>query len=214
IGVLIDDLVTRGTAEPYRMFTSRAEYRLILRADNADQRLTPLGERLGCVGSERARSFAEKSAALAAARAMVRELRLSPTALRAKGLAVNEDGVSRSAADLLANPDLNLTRLSAIWPVLGTISARIAEQIEIDARYAGYLSRQEAEIAAFRKDEALALPRGLDYAAIGSLSHEIRTKLAAAEPATLGAASRISGVTPAALAALLRYVKRREPEAA
>ena len=214
IGVLIDDLVTRGTAEPYRMFTSRAEYRLVLRADNADQRLTPMGERVGCVGSERARAFAAKSAELAHARALARELRLSPTALRAKGIAVNEDGVSRSVADLLANPDLNLTRLGAIWPVLGTISASVGEQIEIDSRYAGYLSRQEAEIAAFRKDEALLLPRGLDYGAIGSLSHEIRTKLAAAEPATLGAASRISGVTPAALAALLRYVKRREPAAA
>jgi tRNA uridine 5-carboxymethylaminomethyl modification enzyme len=214
IGVLIDDLVTRGTAEPYRMFTSRAEYRLVLRADNADQRLTPMGERVGCVGPERARAFAAKSAELARARALARELRLSPTALRAKGIAVNEDGVSRSVADLLANPDLNLTRLGAIWPVLGTISASVGEQIEIDSRYAGYLSRQEAEIAAFRKDEALLLPRGLDYGAIGSLSHEIRTKLAAAEPATLGAASRISGVTPAALAALLRYVKRREPAAA
>ena len=214
IGVLIDDLVTRGTAEPYRMFTSRAEYRLVLRADNADQRLTPMGERVGCVGSERARAFAAKSAELARARALARESRLSPTALRAKGIAVNEDGVSRSVADLLANPDLNLTRLGAIWPVLGTISASVGEQIEIDSRYAGYLSRQEAEIAAFRKDEALLLPRGLDYGAIGSLSHEIRTKLAAAEPATLGAASRISGVTPAALAALLRYVKRREPAAA
>ncbi|MGH6981794.1 MAG: tRNA uridine-5-carboxymethylaminomethyl(34) synthesis enzyme MnmG, partial [Stellaceae bacterium] len=214
IGVLIDDLVTRGTAEPYRMFTSRAEYRLVLRADNADQRLTPLGERLGCVGTARARAFAEKSAALDKTRALVAGLRLSPTALRAKGLAVNEDGVSRSVADLLANPDLTLTGLSRSWPVLGTISARGGEQIEIDSRDAGYRARQEAQIAAFRKDEALALPRGLDYAAIGSLSHEIRTKLAAAEPATLGAASRISGVTPAALAALLRYVRRRDAAAA
>ena len=214
IGVLIDDLVTRGTAEPYRMFTSRAEYRLVLRADNADQRLTPLGRRLGCVGSGRARTFAAKMAEMERARALVSGLRLSPTALRGHGLTVNEDGVSRSATDLLANPDLDIRRLSSVWPDLSSISPAIAEQIETDSRYAGYLARQEAEIAAFRRDEALALPRDLDYAAVGSLSHEIRTKLAAAQPATLGAAARISGVTPAALAALLRYVKRREPAAA
>jgi tRNA uridine 5-carboxymethylaminomethyl modification enzyme len=209
IGVLIDDLVTRGTAEPYRMFTSRAEYRLVLRADNADQRLTPLGQRLGCVGTARATAFAAKIAELERARTLVAGLRLSPSALRGHGLAVNADGVSRSVTDLLANPDLDIPRLCAVWPVLGTISASIAEQIEIDSRYAGYLARQEAEIRAFRRDEALALPRDLDYEAVGSLSHEIRSKLAAAQPATLGAAARISGVTPAALAALLRYVKRQ-----
>jgi tRNA uridine 5-carboxymethylaminomethyl modification enzyme len=214
IGVLIDDLVTRGTTEPYRMFTSRAEYRLVLRADNADQRLTRLGEELGCVGPQRSRAFAAKMAELERARGLVNRLKLSPTALNARGLAVNEDGIARTAADLLANPTLDLTRLSAVWPELAGISAVIAEQIEIDSRYSGYLARQEAEIEAFRRDEALVLPRHLDYAAIGSLSHEIRTKLAASQPATLGAASRISGVTPAALAALLRYVKRREPLAA
>ncbi len=214
IGVLIDDLVTRGTAEPYRMFTSRAEYRLVLRADNADQRLTGLGEELGCVGRSRSRVFAVKMAELERARGLVNRLKLSPTALNARGLAVNEDGVARSAADLLANPTVDLARLSAIWPELAGISAAIAEQIEIDARYSGYLARQQAEIEAFRRDEALLLPRNLDYAAIGSLSHEIRAKLAASQPETLGAAARISGVTPAALAALLRYVKRREPLAA
>ena len=214
IGVLIDDLVTRGTTEPYRMFTSRAEYRLVLRADNADQRLTRLGEELGCVGPARARAFAAKIAALATARRLVDRLKLSPTALKALGFAVNEDGVARSAMDLLANPTLDLARLSAIWPELGSLPAAVAEQIEIDARYAGYLARQQAEIDAFRRDEALVLPRDLDYAAIGSLSNEIRTKLAAARPETLGAAARISGVTPAALAALLRFVKRREPLAA
>ena len=214
IGVLIDDLIARGTAEPYRMFTSRAEYRLVLRADNADQRLTRRGEALGCVGSKRARAFAEKMAALTLARDLVARLKLSPTALNARGLSVNEDGVARSAADLLANPALDLARLSAVWPELAGLPPAIAEQIEIDARYAGYLARQQAEIDAFRRDEALKLPRDLDYAAIGSLSHEIRTKLAASQPETLGAAARISGVTPAALAALLRYVKRREPLAA
>ncbi|MGH6989828.1 MAG: tRNA uridine-5-carboxymethylaminomethyl(34) synthesis enzyme MnmG, partial [Stellaceae bacterium] len=155
IGVLIDDLVTRGTAEPYRMFTSRAEYRLVLRADNADQRLTPRGVRLGCVGGDRASAFGDKLATLDRARRMARELRLSPTALRAHGLAVNEDGVLRSAADLLANPTIDWARLTAIWPELRTIPPAIAEQIEIDARYAGYLERQEVEIRAFRRDEAL-----------------------------------------------------------
>ncbi|HEX4112177.1 MAG TPA: tRNA uridine-5-carboxymethylaminomethyl(34) synthesis enzyme MnmG [Stellaceae bacterium] len=214
IGVLIDDLVTRGTTEPYRMFTSRAEYRLVLRADNADQRLTPMGQKLGCIGAARGRAFAAKSEALAEARALAARLRLSPSALKAKGLAVNEDGVTRSVADLLASPAINLARLGTIWPELRALPAEIGEQIEIDARYAGYLERQETEIRAFRRDEALTLPPDLDYAAVGALSHEIRTKLAAGRPETLGAAARISGVTPAALAALLRYVKRREPAAA
>jgi tRNA uridine 5-carboxymethylaminomethyl modification enzyme len=209
IGVLIDDLVTRGTSEPYRMFTSRAEYRLTLRADNADQRLTPKGIAIGAVGGARARAFAAKIEALDTARALAAELRLSPTTLRRHGLAVNADGVPRSAAELLAHPGINMARLAAIWPELAAIPADIAEQIEIDARYAGYLERQARDIAAFRRDEALLLPPDLDYAAIGSLSAEIYGKLAAAKPTTLGAASRISGVTPAALVALLQYVKRR-----
>jgi tRNA uridine 5-carboxymethylaminomethyl modification enzyme len=208
IGVLIDDLVTRGTSEPYRMFTSRAEYRLTLRADNADQRLTPLGLGVGAVGRERARAFAAKSAALDAGRRLAAELRLSPTALRRHGIAVNEDGVARSAADLLAHPGIDVARLAAIWPGLGALAPDIAEQLEIDARYAGYLERQARDIAAFRRDEALLLPDSLDYAAVGSLSAEIRGKLALARPATLGAAARISGVTPAGLVALLQYVKR------
>jgi tRNA uridine 5-carboxymethylaminomethyl modification enzyme len=213
IGVLIDDLVTRGTSEPYRMFTSRAEYRLILRADNADQRLTPIGERVGAVSVARAASFGRKRAALRDARDLARDLRASPSALARQGLTVNADGVSRSAAELLAHPDIDVSRLAAIWPQLATISTDIAEQLEIDARYAGYLERQERDIAAFRRDEALALPDTLDYAQIGGLSAEVRGKLSAARPATLGAAVRISGVTPAALVALLQYVKRR-PEAA
>jgi tRNA uridine 5-carboxymethylaminomethyl modification enzyme len=213
IGVLIDDLVTRGTSEPYRMFTSRAEYRLSLRADNADQRLTPVGERVGAVGAARAAAFGTKGRALADARALARELAASPSALARHGLTVNADGVPRSAAELLAHPDIDVARLAAIWPQLAALPPAIAEQLEIDARYAGYLDRQERDIAAFRRDEALLLPEALDYAAIGGLSAEVRGKLAAARPGTLGAAARISGVTPAALVALLRHVKRR-PEAA
>jgi tRNA uridine 5-carboxymethylaminomethyl modification enzyme len=213
IGVLIDDLVTRGTTEPYRMFTSRAEYRLSLRADNADQRLTPIGERVGAVASARSRAFAAKMTALSAARSLADSLRASPTALARHGLSVNADGVSRSAAELLAHPDIDMSRLTVVWPTLATLPSAIAEQLEIDARYAGYLDRQARDIAAFRRDEALLLPDTLDYAAIGGLSAEIRGKLSAARPATLGAAARISGVTPAGLVALLQYVKRR-PEAA
>jgi tRNA uridine 5-carboxymethylaminomethyl modification enzyme len=213
IGVLIDDLVTRGTDEPYRMFTSRAEYRLSLRADNADQRLTPIGLRLGCIGGARQRAFTGKMAALDAARELAGHLRLSPSALARHGLAVNADGIARSAAELLAHPDIDVARLTMVWPQLGALSPTIAEQLEIDARYAGYLERQARDIAAFRRDEALLLPEVLDYGVVGGLSAEVRGKLAAARPATLGAAARISGVTPAALIALLQYVKRR-PEAA
>ncbi|HKS88124.1 MAG TPA: FAD-dependent oxidoreductase, partial [Stellaceae bacterium] len=215
IGVLVDDLVTRGTSEPYRMFTSRAEYRLTLRADNADQRLTPMGIAIGAVGGARARAFAAKISELDAARRLAADLRMSPTALRRHGLAVNADGVARSAAELLAHPGIDVARLAAIWPELAALPPSIAEHLETEARYAGYLDRQARDIAAFRRDEALLLPDSLDYAAIGSLSAEVRGKLAAARPATLGAASRISGVTPAALVALLQHVKRRpEPRAA
>jgi tRNA uridine 5-carboxymethylaminomethyl modification enzyme len=209
IGVLIDDLVTRGTSEPYRMFTSRAEYRLTLRADNADQRLTPIGLRLGCVGSARGQRFTAKMSALAEARQRLAALRMTPPALKRHGITVNEDGISRSAAELLAFPGIDIARLVRIWSELGSLTQDIAEQLEIDARYAGYLERQERDIASFRRDEALLLPSDLDYRAVGSLSREIREKLASARPATLGAAARISGVTPAALVALLKHVKRR-----
>jgi tRNA uridine 5-carboxymethylaminomethyl modification enzyme len=211
IGVLVDDLVTRGTSEPYRMFTSRAEYRLILRADNADQRLTPLGVAIGCVGRERAETFEAKRRLLEEGRAMARRLALSPTALKRQGIDVNADGVPRSAAELLGYPGLDLRRLAAIWPELSSIRPDIAEQLEIDGRYAGYVERQEADIRSFRRDEALRLPTDLDYQAIGSLSAEVRGKLQASRPETLGAAARLSGVTPAALIALLRYVRRERP---
>jgi tRNA uridine 5-carboxymethylaminomethyl modification enzyme len=210
IGVMIDDLVSRGTAEPYRMFTSRAEYRLTLRADNADQRLTPLGLAAGCVGSGREAAFAAKQAALDEARTLVRSLRLTPPELAKRGLSVNQDGVARSAHDLLRQPELDLKRLSAIWPELTSFRPDVAEQIEIDAAYSGYLDRQNADIRAFARDEALVLPRDLDVEAIGGLSTEIRQKLKAVRPATIGAASRIQGMTPAAVVTLLRYVRRTE----
>jgi tRNA uridine 5-carboxymethylaminomethyl modification enzyme len=209
IGVLIDDLVTRGTSEPYRMFTSRAEYRLTLRADNADQRLTPIGIRAGCVGAERERRFAAKMVQLEQARRRLAGWRMTPSALKRHGITVNEDGIARSAAELLAHPGIDFARLAEVWPELGFLTPEIADQLEIDARYAGYLERQERDIASFRRDEALLLPADLDYAGVGSLSREIRDKLAVARPATLGAAARISGVTPAALVALLKHVKRR-----
>ncbi|HEY1382053.1 MAG TPA: tRNA uridine-5-carboxymethylaminomethyl(34) synthesis enzyme MnmG [Dongiaceae bacterium] len=210
IGVLIDDLVSRGTNEPYRMFTSRAEYRLHLRQDNADQRLTERGAGIGCVGSERLAAFRAKKADIDGARALLQGLSATPTELRGQGLTINLDGVRRSALELLGYPEIDLGRLAAIWPEIGGLSATAREQMEIEGQYAGYLKRQEADIRAFRRDEDLRLPADLDYAGIPSLSAEVRQKLQAAKPATLGAAGRISGVTPAALTILLKYVKRRE----
>ena len=214
IGVLIDDLITRGTNEPYRMFTSRAEYRLLLRADNADQRLTPKGLAIGCVGSRRRDVFGAKEAGLIAGRALIRALQATPAELVRLGIAVNQDGVRRSAADLLRYPDIDLSVLARVWPDLGEIPGDVGEQLEIDGKYAGYLDRQEADIRAFRKDESLDLPDDLDVDAIGSLSTEIRVKLRQVRPATLGAAARIPGMTPAALIALLRHVKRRDAKVA
>ena len=209
IGVLIDDLVTLGIVEPYRMFTSRAEYRLLLRADNADQRLTARGEAVGAVGTARSRAFGAKMARLVAARAQVERLQATPAELARAGFNINQDGVRRSAFTLLAYPGVTLSRLAAKWPELKGIRREIGEQLEIDAHYAGYIDRQAADIRAFRRDEALALPDDLDYGRVGGLSAEAREKLTAARPATLGAAARIPGITPAALTALLGFVRRR-----
>jgi tRNA uridine 5-carboxymethylaminomethyl modification enzyme len=208
IGVMIDDLITRGTAEPYRMFTSRAEYRLTLRADNADQRLTPAGLALGCVGPDRKQAFSAKMAAISETTDKLRLLRETPRNLAAQGVKVSQDGVPRSALKLLAQADAGIEAVRRIWPDTQDIDAGILQQVAHDSLYAGYLDRQQADIAAFRKDEALALPGNLDYGAIGGLSNEMREKLGAAQPETLGAASRIPGVTPAALTALLRHVRR------
>lgn len=208
IGVMIDDLITRGTREPYRMFTSRAEYRLRLRADNADQRLTPRGLEIGCIGSIRREAWLAKAEELASAREFVQQSSLTPTEGGAKGLKMKQDGKRRSVHDLLGYPDHDIARLADIWPELAGFSAPVQEQLEIDAHYAGYMDRQEADIVAFRKDESLQLPDDLDFDAIGGLSAEMREKLREARPATLGAAGRIAGVTPAALTALLSYVKK------
>jgi tRNA uridine 5-carboxymethylaminomethyl modification enzyme len=209
LGVLIDDLVSLGVTEPYRMFTSRAEYRLWLRADNADQRLTPRGLAIGCIGQDRARVFHGKQRALEAARDLAGRLHLTPSALAKRGISINQDGVPRPALELLAYPGIGWQRLVALWPELAAVNPDIAEQLTIDARYEGYLARQRQDIAAYRRDEALSLPEDVDYGAIGSLSNEVRQKLQAHRPATLAQAARISGVTPAALVALLKYVRRQ-----
>ena len=208
IGVMIDDLVTRGVSEPYRMFTSRAEFRLTLRADNADQRLTPFGLAWGLVHGERAARFAAKAAALAQARAEARSLTLTPTEAARAGLQVKADGQRRDVYELLACPGVDLRALEPVWPQIAGWPPEVREQIEIDASYAGYLDRQHADVEAFRRDEDLRLPGQLDYGHVGGLSTEVREKLAAIRPLTLGQAARIEGVTAGALTALLAYVRR------
>ena len=208
LGVMIDDLVTRGVTEPYRMFTSRAEYRLRLRADNADQRLTPQGIALGCVGSERARAFEAKSAALTEARAKLEALTITPDAAAAHGLTLNRDGRRRTAFELLSLPGIGVTQLAAIWPDLAGLPVKLAAQIEVDARYSVYLDRQDADVKTLREEEAIAIPEHLDWSALPGLSVELRQKLTRVRPATLGQAGRIDGMTPAALMLLLAHIKR------
>jgi tRNA uridine 5-carboxymethylaminomethyl modification enzyme len=208
IGVLIDDLTTQGIAEPYRMFTSRAEYRLILRADNADLRLTPRGLAAGCVGNGRAAVFEAKAAALVEARRRLGELALTPSAALTHGLRVNQDGVRRSAFELLSWPGISVARLAAIWPELGGIRPDVVEQLEVEAAYRGYLERQEQDIAAFRQEESLLLPPDLDMASLPGLSGELRQALGRVRPTTLGAAARIPGMTPAALTLLYRHAHK------
>lgn len=208
IGVLIDDLVTRGVSEPYRMFTSRAEYRLSLRADNADQRLTPLATSLGGVSTERQDRFAHKAEALGSAREALDRLSLTTAEAQKLGIAINQDGRRRTARELLSYPDVAWSTLSAAFGELEGIDEGIGEQLAIEAVYANYLERQEADILAFRRDEAINLPPGLDYGAIGGLSSEAREKLKAVRPATLGQASRIEGVTPGAITAVLAHIRQ------
>ena len=214
LGVMIDDLVTRGVSEPYRVFTSRAEYRLSLRADNAGERLTDRGIALGCVGAARAAFHRAETAALAAARAQMKAASAAPTALAAAGIAVNRDGVRRTAFELAAQPEFPLDVLARVWPELADIPAKLVRRLEADAKYAVYLDRQEADIERHRRSEALALPADLDYARLSGLSNELRAKFLAARPASLGQAGRIEGATPAALALIAAHARRRARERA
>jgi tRNA uridine 5-carboxymethylaminomethyl modification enzyme len=208
LGVMIDDLTTRGVTEPYRMFTSRAEYRLTFRADNADQRLTPLGEAIGCVGSERSLAFAEKAKQLAEAEALLSSVALTPDQAAKHGLTINRDGRKRSAHELLSYPEIDLARLEQIWPELRSINQSIAAQITANARYSVYVKRQELDIAAYRKDEGIAIPKDFTFSALPGLSTELRHKLERDRPETLGKAARLDGMTPAALMLLLAHLKK------
>jgi tRNA uridine 5-carboxymethylaminomethyl modification enzyme len=209
LGVMIDDLVTRGVAEPYRMFTSRAEYRLTLRADNADQRLTQKGIDLGCVGGELGKRFVNKTTALESARKLANSVSITPSEAGRFGLVLNRDGQRRTAYQLLSYPNLAIADVARIWPAFGALDVKIAEQLEIDAKYAVYLDRQAEDVARFRRDEAMTLPDGIDYELIPGLSMELRQKLSITRPRTLGQADRIDGMTPAALALVALHARRR-----
>ncbi len=215
LGVMIDDLVTRGVSEPYRMFTSRAEFRLKLRADNADQRLTPLGVRLGCIGPERSMAYEAKARALAAGNEMLRNISISPTEGARHGIEINRDGRRRSAFELLAYPGIDVERLKTVWPQLGQIDGAIARQLEVDARYSSYVRRQEEDVATLRRDEQVTIPPEVAYSEIAGLSNEVRQKLERHRPANIAQASRIDGITPAAILLLLAHIKSlgsaREP---
>jgi len=208
IGVMIDDLVTRGVSEPYRMFTSRAEYRLKLRSDNADQRLTPIGQTLGCVSSTRMTAYKKKAVALKTATEQLKALSITPNAAARSGLQINQDGRRRSAFELLGFPKMDIARLEAIWPELADISDKIRKQVEIDARYASYIDRQAADVEALHKDEGIKIPIDFDFSTISGLSNELQQKLAAYRPSTLAQATRIDGMTPAALLLLRAHLKK------
>lgn len=210
MGVMIDDLITRGVTEPYRMFTSRAEYRLKLRADNADQRLTPAGVEIGCVGRHREAAFKRKQQALAEGRRLLERLTLTPNEAARHGLDINHDGRRRSAFELLAYPEMTLERLAAIWPDIRTLEPKIASQLEVDARYASYVKRQAEDVETLRRDEAVAIPLDFDFGTLPGLSNEVRQKLSLHRPATLAQAARIDGMTPAALLILLGRLKRSD----
>lgn len=214
LGVMIDDLVTKGVTEPYRMFTSRAEYRLSLRADNADLRLTPMGVSAGLVGREREDRFRQRKRAIDAGLAVAGRLSLTSAEALRHGLKVNQDGLRRSALDLLSMPEIGWSRLAALWPELSELQPDVVEALEAEALYAGYIERQSTEIAVLRREEQLRLPEALDYQAMAGLSVELRQKLMRVRPATLGQASRIDGMTPAALAIVLGHVKRRDRQSA
>jgi len=210
IGVLVDDLVTKGTKEPYRMFTSRSEYRLLLRSDNADQRLTPLGIEVGCVSSHRKKEFEKKLKKIKKGFSVVNKLNLSPSQLQKKNIKIKLDGKKRSAMELLSYKNISFKKLENIWPELKLLDLEVREQIEIESIYSNYLIRQRADIDDFKKEENLKIPRSTKFKDVGSLSNEIIEKLSKIKPPTLGAASRISGVTPAAIIALMRFLKKQK----
>jgi len=213
IGVMIDDLITKGAPEPYRMFTSRAEYRLLLRADNADQRLTDRGLAIGCVGSVRKTAWQTKSADLQAARSMLETSSQPAKAVAAAGLPSPRDGAARSAADLLTLESIGIAEILPLWPALEAISPRLHSQLEADYRYAGYVDRQQADIDALRRDEAVTIPVQIDFAAVGGLSAESKDILRRFQPETIGHANRLPGLTPAAVVAVLRHIKRQQKQA-
>jgi tRNA uridine 5-carboxymethylaminomethyl modification enzyme len=207
---MIDDLVTRGVTEPYRMFTSRAEYRLTLRADNADQRLTGKGVAIGCVGRTRAKHHTAKMSALDAARELAKSLSITPNEAERHALALNKDGQRRSAFELLGYPTIELQQVAKIWPQLRDLSAPIAQQLEIEAKYDVYMQRQAADVESYRRDESFELPSDFDYATLRGLSNEVRQKLSSVRPRTIGHAGRIDGITPAALTLLVAHSRRRK----
>ena len=211
IGVMVDDLTSRGVSEPYRMFTSRAEFRLSLRADNADERLTPMAERLGLLGEARRERFAERTRDLDAARTLAKRLSITPNAAHAHDLHLNQDGIRRSAYDLLAFPDIDLARLKRIWPELGEIDSRIGDALEIEAQYAVYLERQRADVAAMEREETLLIPQSIDFSTTSGLSNELRQKLKQRKPRSIAEAQRIDGMTPAALALIITQIRRGAP---
>lgn len=208
LGVMIDDLVTRGVTEPYRMFTSRAEFRLRLRADNADQRMTQKGIELGCVGTVRSFAFSNKNRELERVAKILSNFSVSPREAERNGIELNKDGRRRTAFELLSYPDMTLRRLAEIWPELSGVDPKIAAQVEVDGRYAAYVERQDADVAALRKDEAISIPATFDYASLPNLRAELHEKLVVQRPATLAQAGRIEGMTPAALMQLLAAVKK------
>ena len=207
LGVMIDDLVTQGVTEPYRMFTSRSEYRLSLRSDNADERLGSFGEDLGCLSRERRDHFRSKQAALVAAREALDQRALTPNEAQAKGIALNQDGRRRTAFEILSYPSVSWSHITQVWPDLSAIAEPIASRLETDAKYAVYLDRQERDIAAFRRDEDLSLPETLSFKTISGLSAELAGKLEMVKPRTLGQAGRVEGMTPAALTLLVAHAK-------
>lgn len=210
LGVMVDDLVTRGVSEPYRMFTSRAEFRLHLRADNADQRLTPLGVTLGLVGQERRELFEEKAGALHGARQLLQEFTATPSEARKAGIPVNADGKRRTAFELLSYPDIEIDQLKGLWPQLATLPSAILDQVTIDAQYAVYLDRQQADIESVRRDEQRHIPDDVDYMNIAGLSMELRHKLTSARPQTIAQAQAVDGMTPAAITLLLAVLRRKD----